>query len=197
MMTADSLNHPTATVHAQAVSGNKIMRLEIPNGLRPGDTFLVTPPQGHVFTVIVPQGGVPGAWIEVVVPDETVPAVEANADGGNSDDAEFRMKKSTAGAALAGGLVGVLILGPLGAVIGAAGAAYATTRKEGKMGEMARDIGIKTYYGVAKIKNDAVARWRAHSQQQQQQQQQRNDAPSFSNVGPDVVTPAATVKSTT
>jgi hypothetical protein len=195
MMTAD---HPTATVHAQAVNGNNIMRLEIPSGLRPGDTFLVTPPQGHVFTVIVPQGGLPGAWIEVVVPDETVQAVEVNADG-DTDDAEFRVKKSTAGAAVAGGLVGLLCLGPLGAVIGAAGAAYATTRREGKVGEMARDIGIKTYYGVAKIKNDAMARWRTSGQTQQQRTGPGTGTgtPSFTNVAPDVVTPAATVKSTT
>lgn len=181
-----SADLPTAMVHAQAVNGNNIMRLEIPPGLRPGDTFLVTPPQGHVFTVIVPEGGGPGAWIEVVVPVEAVQAVEVNADGGaGGDDAEFRMKKSTAGAAVAGGLVGLLCLGPLGAVIGAAGAAYATTRKEGKVGQVARDIGIKTYYGVAKIKNDAVTRWG------------QRGTPSATTAVPNVVTPAATVNNTT
>jgi hypothetical protein len=36
------------------------MRLQIPTGLFAGDTFIVTPDNGRVFTVIVPENAIPG-----------------------------------------------------------------------------------------------------------------------------------------
>ena len=106
----------------------------------------------------------------------------------------------TLGAAVAGGLVGVVLLGPLGMVLGAAGAAYATTRREGKIGQTAREIGHKTYWGIANAKNRFVTMTQQHSRQEQ-----RASFPPAA-VGatvpgagpaavPDVVIPAATVES--
>ena len=70
----------------------------------------------------------------------------------------FNITKAQAGAALAGGVVGLAILGPLGAVVGAGGAAYCVTRKEGKIGVFARDIGRKTFSGIALVKNKAESK---------------------------------------
>jgi hypothetical protein len=44
-----------------------------------------------------------------------------------------------------GGVVGAVMLGPIGAVLLAGGAAYCTTRKDGKIGSTARYIGNETY----------------------------------------------------
>ena len=44
-----------------------------------------------------------------------------------------------------GGVVGAVMLGPIGAVLLAGGAAYCTTRKEGKIGSTARHVGNETY----------------------------------------------------
>ena len=49
---------------------NQAMRLQIPRGLIAGDTFVVTPDSGRIFTVIVPENAIPGSYIEVIVPDE-------------------------------------------------------------------------------------------------------------------------------
>ena len=46
---------------------------------------------------------------------------------------------------IVGGVVGAVILGPIGAVLLAGGAAYCTTRKDGKIGSTARCIGNETY----------------------------------------------------
>jgi hypothetical protein len=95
------------------------MKIRIPRGLRTGDTFIVTQDDGRVFTVVIPEGAIPGGEIEVIVPDEITTAQ------GTTD--EISLKKSTAGAALAGAVVGTLILGPIGGLVLAGGAAYATT----------------------------------------------------------------------
>ena len=52
-------------IQAVPIGNNRVMRLEIPQGLKPGETFLVTPPTGRVFTVIVPVGGVPGGILPI------------------------------------------------------------------------------------------------------------------------------------
>lgn len=103
---------------------NQAMRLQIPRGLNAGDTFIVTPDSGRVFTVIVPDNAAPGSYIEVIVPDE-VETVSSDADG-NPSNPTITVNKTTAGAALAGAVFGTLILGPIGGVLCSAGAAYAT-----------------------------------------------------------------------
>jgi hypothetical protein len=115
----------------------------------------------------------------------------------------------TLGAAVAGGLVGVVLLGPLGMVLGAAGAAYATTRREGKVGQTAREIGHKTYWGIANAKNRFVTmtknRFVTMTQQHSRQEQRASFPPAAvgasvpgtgpGTAAPDVVVPAATVES--
>eukprot|EP00596_Hydrurales_sp_CCMP1899_P011284 CAMPEP_0119051252 /NCGR_PEP_ID=MMETSP1177-20130426/72929_1 /TAXON_ID=2985 /ORGANISM="Ochromonas sp, Strain CCMP1899" /LENGTH=142 /DNA_ID=CAMNT_0007030391 /DNA_START=67 /DNA_END=492 /DNA_ORIENTATION=+ len=129
---------------------NQAMRLQIPTGLFAGDTFIVTPDNGRVFTVIVPENAIPGSYIEVIVPDEVEPVSH---DEGSPPNPTIAVNKTTAGAALAGGVLGTLILGPIGGVVGAMGAAYATTRKEGKIGKYSRIIGESTYTQTSKAKN--------------------------------------------
>ena len=59
-------------------------------------------------------------------------------------------------------------------VAGAGVGAYCVTRKQGKIGVLARDVGRKTYYGIAAVKNKAeqkvkevLARRRERRQQAQ------------------------------
>ncbi len=124
----------------------------IPPGLRPGDTFIYTPKDGRSITVIVPENSPPGTYLNIVVPDEIL--VERS-DGAeypkfSSDNNNFKINKATAGAALVGGVIGAVVFGPVGAVVLAGGAAYATTRKKGSIGVTARKVGNQTMSGIEK-----------------------------------------------
>lgn len=124
----------------------------IPAGLNPGDTFIYTPKDGRSITVVVPANARPGTYLNIVVPDEIL--VERS-DGAelpkfSTDNNNFKINKATAGAALVGGVVGAIVFGPVGAVVLAGGAAYATTRKKGSIGVTARKVGNQTMGGIEK-----------------------------------------------
>jgi hypothetical protein len=111
----------TPTVVATRVV-SQAMRLQIPQGLASGDTFVVTPDTGRIFTVIVPENCSAGSFIEVIVPDEV------NSESVNSEESttvNMSETKTRAGAALAGALIGTLLLGPIAGVVLAGGAFYA------------------------------------------------------------------------
>lgn len=109
-------------------------------GLNPGESFIVTPANGRSFSVQVPKGAVGGDFIEITIPQ----------DGENKN---VSVSKAAVGAAVVGGVVGLIVLGPIGAIVLAGGAAYCTTREEGKIGETARKVGNGTWDGMAKSKN--------------------------------------------
>ena len=125
----------------------------------------------------------------MVVPDETI-----STEGMDNNDAEITIKKSTAGAAAAGALVGLCLLGPLGAVLGAIGMGYAT-KNDGKIGEHARNIGDKTYDGLSTAKNVAEQRLKDYLARNPNA---LDCGPSFSRVtnvdNDQIVTPTATVR---
>ena len=100
---------------------DEIMKVQIPNNCRPGDSFVVTPPDGRVFTVIVPDNAMPGSFIDIVVPSD-------DAGAPNPNPSSVTLKKSTIGAVLAGGAVG-LLFGPIGVVCLAGGALAAVSDK--------------------------------------------------------------------
>lgn len=139
-------NSPNSPPVAYPVDDN-ITKVQIPAGLRPGDSFVVSPPNGRSFTVIVPEGSAPGTFISIVIPNDSA---AASADP-QSDEVKF--KRAAVGAAAAGAVVGALLLGPLGALVFGGGAAYATTRKEGKIGKSARSVGDRTYTGLEDAAN--------------------------------------------
>ena len=89
-----------------------------------GDTFIVTPDTGRVFTVIVPENALPGSFIEVIVPDEITTGFVSADD--NPSSVNMSVNKTRAGAALAGALIGTFLMGPIVGIIFAGGAAYAT-----------------------------------------------------------------------
>lgn len=60
MMEMEPPNPPCA----DTVGDQEVMKVQIPIGLHPGDSFVVTPPDGRVFTVIVPEGAVAGAYVD-------------------------------------------------------------------------------------------------------------------------------------
>ncbi len=135
-------------VHATVVD-EPVKQIQIPPGLRPGDSFIVTPDNCAPFTVIVPEGATPGTYITVVVP--TNAEVESN-----GESKEVKIDKGVAGAAVVGGVVGLLVLGPIGGVILAGGAAYAASKKDSKIGKQVNKIGLKSYKGIGKAKNWTV-----------------------------------------
>jgi hypothetical protein len=114
-----SSSDPVAATAVPVLPGNAV-RVRIPTGLKPGDSFVVARDDGKTFTVIIPEGALPDGEIEVIVPVADTTTVHATSD-------EIAIKKTTAGAALAGAVVGTLILGPIGGLLLAGGAAYATT----------------------------------------------------------------------
>jgi hypothetical protein len=126
------------------VVNSQVMRIQIPIGLSAGDSFIVTPTNGRVFTVIVPEGAPGGSFIQVIVPDEAQ-AVQPK-DG-------VKLTKATIGAAVVGGVIGAVVLGPVCGLLLAGGAAYATTREHGKVGEASRKVGDTTYKGLSSAKN--------------------------------------------
>jgi hypothetical protein len=123
---------------------SQMEKIKIPRGLRPGDSFIVTPENGRAYTVIVPENCSGGSYLEVMVPDE--PTVSSSSD----KKSEVKISKAAIGAAVAGGVIGMCVLGPVSGCVLAAGAAYAATRKNGRLGDVARKVGNSTYSGMEK-----------------------------------------------
>mmetsp|Transcript_18261 Transcript_18261/g.16554 ORF Transcript_18261/g.16554 Transcript_18261/m.16554 type:complete len:152 (-) Transcript_18261:51-506(-) len=123
---------------------SQIMKVSIPSGLKPGDSFIVTPKNGRVFTVIVPEGYVAGKTIEVVVPDEVI----IPDDDSDDNHSSVSFKKATVGAAIVGGAIGLCLLGPIGGLCLGGGAAYLASKEKGQAGEVARKAGKTTYKKV-------------------------------------------------
>jgi uncharacterized membrane protein len=82
------------------------MQVQVPQGLKAGDTFVV-----NETIVEVPEGVEDGAHIEVLSRNEHSPDKTCS---------------TAAGAAVAGAIVGTIVMGPLVGVALAGGAAYAT-----------------------------------------------------------------------
>lgn len=62
------------------------------------------------------------------------------------------LTKTNVGAACVGALVGLIILGPIGAVILGAAAGYATTYPEGNIGHYSRKVGDQAYSFYSSMK---------------------------------------------
>ena len=171
-------------------------RVQIPAEACPGDSFLVTSADGEqLLNVIVPPDVEAGSFMEVTVPElssaeasttnprsidvTTVNAVAVQVEGEEEDEyfyAEYKITKATVGAAIVGGVVGLAVLGPIGGVAGAGVAAYCTTRKEGKIGSTARDIGRKTYRGISFAKNKVqskVLQWKNEFVERRRERRER------------------------
>ena len=86
--------------------------VEIPPSAVPGGSFDYITPSGKVILVSVPQNAAPGGFIDVPIEDE------------EDEDVEIVIKRSTLGAALAGGLIGTIALGPVFGVLLGLGAGY-------------------------------------------------------------------------
>ncbi len=122
----------------------EISKIQIPLGLVGGDSFIVTPDNGRIFTVVVPEGAVGGDYVQVIVPQDQYV---------DSQQPYINVSRATVGAAVLGAVVGTLILGPICGVVLAGGAAYATTRKHGRIGETSRKAGNSTYSGLSATKH--------------------------------------------
>lgn len=135
----------TPVVHATVVE-DPIKQIQIPPNLRPGDSFIHHDPVSGPFTVIVPPNAVPGGFINVVVP-HSIEVVEGDAGCGPS----VTIDRSTMGATVAAGVVGMLVFGPIGCVVLAGGAAYvATAKKDTPMGQGVRKAGDSAVKGAVK-----------------------------------------------
>ncbi len=139
------------------VVDSQVTKIQIPLGLKPGDSFIVTPANGRVFTVIVPEGASGGGFIEVIVPDE------AESHSVNGQKPFVQISKATVGAAVLAGVVGAIVVGPVVGLVMAGGAAYATTREHGKIGETSRKVGNSSYKGMVSAKNWVEKKVNQHS----------------------------------
>jgi len=142
------MNSMDETPIVARVVEDPVKRIQIPPNLRPGDSFIVTPDYGTPFTVIVPEGAIPGTYINVIVPAEAE-VVGENTRNNNT----LKIDKATAGAALVGGVVGAVCFGAIGGILLAGGVAYAATRKDSKIGEEVRKVGGVAYKSAAQAKN--------------------------------------------
>jgi hypothetical protein len=150
---------PTTVYASQVIEpqSNSSFRAQIPQGLHPGDTFAVTDgASGKTFNVVVPPGVSPGSFIAVIIPPEI--GEENDSDAMALRSCSPHLTKTNVGAALAGALVGTLILGPIGGIIIGSGAAYATSRPEGSIGHYARIVGDKTFENASKAKKWAESK---------------------------------------
>jgi hypothetical protein len=71
----------------------------------------------------------------------SIPASEASSVDDENNESQFATSRQVGGAAVAGGLVGLLIAGPVGALVAAGGSAIVATSARGKAGEIARSSG--------------------------------------------------------
>eukprot|EP01033_Poteriospumella_lacustris_P006373 gene6373-4579_t len=127
-----------------------VKQIQIPPGMRPGDSFIVAPENCTPFTVIVPEGAAPGSFITVIVP------TEAQVSSASVPDKRIKIDKGVAGAAVVGGVVGLIVLGGVGGLVLAGGAAYAATCTDSKLGRQVHKVGSQSYKGIASAKNWVV-----------------------------------------
>ena len=123
-----------------------VKRVQIPHGMRPGDSFVVTE-FGTPFTVVVPEGVTGGSFVNVYVPQEAT-VVESDSKG------KFKVDKSMAGAAVVGGVVGLVLFGPIVGAVLAGGAAFAASQKNqnNDVGKAVRKAGKETFKAMEKGK---------------------------------------------
>ena len=181
---------------------------------------MVTSADGEqLLNVVVPSDVEAGSFLEVTVPELTsstsepstttprpVEAAPVNAVAVQVEReeeyeyfyAEYKITKATVGAAIVGGVVGLAVLGPVGGVAGAGVAAYCTTRKEGKIGSTARDIGRKTYRGISFAKNKVqskVLQWKNELMERRRERRERQQGVTASTI--DMTTPVASSQTVT
>jgi hypothetical protein len=146
---SNNLNHGTYTeVPAAYVVEDPVKRIQIPSGMKPGDSFIVTE-HGTPFTVFVPEGAVPGSYVNVIVSTEA----KVVDDEKSSSSKKLKIDKSMAGAAIIGGVVGAVVFGPVTAVVLAGGAAFAASKKnDNAVGREFRKVGHQTFTGLEKAK---------------------------------------------
>lgn len=101
--------HAYAEPQAVLVANQQI-KVQIPQGIHPGDTFIHTLNDGRVINVMVPDDSYyqPGHFIEIIIPDD-IPVNTSrssnsnrNAQNGSADNNFLVVPKATAGAALLG-----------------------------------------------------------------------------------------------
>lgn len=135
------------------IEGNKqktIVPVQIPVGAVPGGSFEFIAANGKTILVSVPPDAVPGGFIDVCIDDDD-----------DDEDIELRLKKSTIGAAVAGGLVGSLLLGPFIGIALAIGAGYTAAQgveKFPKVQSSMKTIGKHSFVGMIKAKDWSLAR---------------------------------------
>lgn len=127
-----------------------IVPVQIPVGAVPGGSFEFIAANGRTILVSVPSDAIPGGFIDVCIDDD------------EDDEIEVKLKKSTVGAAVAGGLVGSIFLGPFIGVVLALGAGYTAAKgveKFPKVQSSMKTIGKHSFVGMVKAKDWSMARF--------------------------------------
>ena len=127
-----------------------IVSVQIPSNAVPGGCFDYTTASGKTIVVSVPHNSSPGGYVDVEVDED-------------DDDGEIKVsiKRSTIGAAVAGGLIGTIFLGPLIGAIIAVGAGYSAAKGIDNMPKIQssmKTLGKHSYTGIIKAKDWSAAR---------------------------------------
>jgi hypothetical protein len=114
-----------STIPTAQMVDNNLLKVQIPSGKYPGDTFTVKPAHGNPITITVPQGYQPGQCIDVVLSADAIPTSENRHGDVSETESTVTLNKTVVGAAVAGAVVGSCLLGPIFGICLGAGAAYA------------------------------------------------------------------------
>lgn len=121
-------------------------RAKIPEGLLPGDLFIVHVPNAAPITMAVPPNAKGGSYVDIAAPMETASAPIMIAPGSPEilPDAPVMLDRATTGSAILGGCVGLICCGPLGAILCGGGAYYFSNMHSSEFGARLRGVGLAT-----------------------------------------------------
>jgi hypothetical protein len=136
---------------------SRVYRAVIPDGLVPGDHFIVNIPHMPPITVCVPANLKGGSYIDISSPlvlNEAAPissteptgvptAASTTTDDYSEDTIQF--DKACLGSALLGGILGCILCGNVGAIfLGGGAACVAKTQSETTVGKKVHEAGKET-----------------------------------------------------
>lgn len=128
-------------------SAPPIFRATIPDGLRPGDHFLVHIPDSPPLTLMVPPNSKGGDFIDIGAPaeiTESTPILVEPAPITVADQQTVTLNKASTGSAILGGVVGLFCCGPIGAILCCGGAYYLSGMPNSGIGARVHSAGTDT-----------------------------------------------------
>jgi len=133
-------------------TSSSLHRVVIPHGLVPGDTFVAKLPNGSPITLVVPPNASGGSCIDITAPvavTETSPInfqpTTTDSSNASSTTGPLVVDRTTVGAGLVAGLLGLILCGPIGGIICGGGAMYVSkAHGNTEVGRRVNEVGDET-----------------------------------------------------